>query len=54
MECSKQVVREEEYTVVGTFGKGSFGSVLLIAETKTGSMFALKVKATSAWSRKSR
>ena len=43
MECSKQVVREEEYDVVGTIGKGSFGSVLLVEEMNTGSLFAMKV-----------
>ena len=43
MECSKPVVREEEYNVVGTIGKGSFGSVLLVEERNTGSMFAMKV-----------
>ena len=43
MECSRQVVREEEYSVVGTIGKGSFGSVLLVEERNTGSMFAMKV-----------
>ena len=42
MECSKQVVREEEYNVVGTIGKGSFGSVLLVEERTTGTMFAMK------------
>ena len=43
MECSKQVVRGEEYGMVGTIGKGSFGSVLLVEERNTGSMFAMKV-----------
>ena len=43
MECSKQVVREEEYSVVGTIGKGSFGSVLLVEERNTGNMFAMKM-----------
>lgn len=37
MECFKQVVREEEYSVVGTIGKGSFGSVLLVEERNTSS-----------------
>jgi serine/threonine protein kinase len=43
MECSKQLVREEEYSVVGTIGKGSFGSVMLVEERETGEMFAMKV-----------
>ena len=43
MECSKQVAREEEYSVVGTIGKGSFGSVLLVEERNTGNMFAMKM-----------
>ena len=42
MECSKQVVKEEEYDMVGTIGKGSFGSVLLVEERTTGTMFAMK------------
>ena len=38
MECSKQVVREEEYSVVGTIG-----STLLVEERNTVSLFAMKV-----------
>ena len=44
MECSKQVVREEEYNLVGTIGKGSFGSVILVEGRHTlWRMFAMKV-----------
>ena len=43
MECSKQVVREEEYSVVGTIGRGSFGSMLLVKERATDSLFAMMV-----------
>lgn len=43
MECFKQVAREEEYSVVGTIGKGSFGSMLLVEERNTDSKFAMKV-----------
>ena len=43
MECGKQVVREEEYSVVGAIGKGSFGSVVLVEEKETRTMFAMKV-----------
>ena len=43
MECSRQVVREEEYSVVGTIGRGIFGSLLLVEERDTGSLFAMIV-----------
>ena len=43
MECSRQVVREEDYNVVGTFGRGSYGSLLLVEERNTGSLFAMMV-----------
>ena len=43
MECSRQVVREEEYSVVGTIGRGIFGSLLLVEKRDTGSLFAMMV-----------
>ena len=43
MECYKQVVREEEYSVVGNIGRGSFGSMLLVEERNIVSLFVMKV-----------
>ena len=37
------MVREEEYSVVGTIGRGSFGSMLPVEERNTGSLFAMMV-----------
>ena len=43
LECNREMVKEEEYSVVGTIGKGSFGSVLLAEKKRTGGKFAMKV-----------
>jgi len=43
IECSRQEGMSQKYTQVGTIGKGSFGSVLLVKKTGTNKILAMKV-----------
>ena len=43
IECSRQEGTSQKYIQVGTIGKGSFGSVLLVRKTGTNKILAMKV-----------
>ena len=43
IECSREEGNCHKYTQVGTIGKGSFGSVLLVKKMDTNNMLAMKV-----------
>ena len=43
IECSRQMTKSQDYSIVGSIGKGSFGSVMMVKKTGTEQVFAMKV-----------